>query len=375
MSFTKRIKSLKDSKMKRTIIFSVMLLALTSIITLQSCTKSSVAPDVANNVGMPSVPVPSTGTVIAFTAPNQAVNLSWATSATSGPKWTVYFGKSSTPSAVASNLTTTTYTAKIGTTGGIYYWQVSSVDANGLTQNSPVWNFVVHSAPATPVLTTPANNATLVNSTTAALVWTCTDPEGFALTYDVYFGTTATPPVLTSGVSASTYTPTMAYNTVYYWKIVAHDPYGGVSTSAVFTFKTDVQKPDYTVFNGSATEVAALNVNVTGTVTIQRLATTNMLSLYLPLADAMVTAGWGTVYTGAHAIIITYDPVTLIVTSTKQAWCDSFIDPIEMGPMSLQVSSGTIDPLIKKISIKWKISGNAYWGSDYTTGTCTYTMK
>ena len=100
-----------------------------------------------------------------------------------------------------------------------------------------------------------------------------------------------------------------------------------------------------------------------------------MIALFLPLADAMVDAGWGTVYTGTHPIFITYDPVALTVSSTKQAWCDSFIDPTEMGPMSLTVVSGTIDATTKKIVIKWKVSGNAYWGPDYTMANSTYTMK
>jgi hypothetical protein len=46
-----------------------------------------------------------------------------------------------------------------------------------------------------------------------------------------------------------------------------------------------------------------------------------------------------------------------------------------MGPMSLQIFSGTIDPVAKKITVKWIVSGNAYWGGDYTTGTTTYTMN
>ena len=216
--------------MKRKVIFFVMLLALTSIITMQSCKKEAPVAVVPVLAAMPSTPAPATAAIISFTGASQAVNLTWAGTATNAIKWTVYFGTSSNPPQVATNVTTNAYTAHIGTTGGKYYWKVATIDANNIPSTSPVWNFDVNSAPTVPVLTAPANNAPAV-STTAALTWTCTDPESDALTYDVYFGTTATPSVVASAISAATYSPTMTYSTVYYWKVVAHDPYGGVSTS------------------------------------------------------------------------------------------------------------------------------------------------
>jgi hypothetical protein len=359
--------------MKRKILFFVMLLAVLGLSTMQSCKKDAVVTPKEYVAAMPEAPVPAVDAVVPFTGTGQAITLEWTGTATNAIKWDVYFGDTDAPDLVSSAQTANTYTAHV-TAGGTYFWGVVTVDANNVESASELWSFQVNSNPVVPVLTAPANNAVAV-SKTVALKWTATDPEEDDLTFDVYLGTTATPGVATTGLADATYSPTLAYNTTYYWRVVSKDPYGGSATSAVYKFTTDVQKPDYAVFNGAATEVAALNVSVSSPVTVQRLGSTNVISIYLPLADAMVTAGWGTVYTGAHAILITYDPVTLAVTSTKQAWCDSFIDPTEMGPMQLQVSSGTIDANNKKISIKWKVSGNAYWGTDYTTGTCTYTMK
>jgi hypothetical protein len=348
-----------------------MLLVLASIIAIQSCKKPAPLEIKSYLAAMPETPVPANGTIIAFTSANQAINLSWAGTATDSPKWTVYFGTSDSPPQVATNVTTNTYVAHIGTTGGVYYWQVETTDKFNITTTSPVWEFDVNSAPGVPTLTTPANNATAV-SKTVALVWTGTDPEEDDLKYDLYLGTTATPGPVATGLTDATYSPTLAYNTTYYWKVVAKDPYGGQATSTVFTFKTDVQQPDYSVFNGAATELWNTK---SSTVTIQRLGTSNTLSIFLPLADGFVAAGYGTVYSGTHPIIINYDLATKAITSAKQLWCDSFIDPIEMGPLYLQISTGTIDPLTKKLTVKWVVSGNAYWGSDYTTGTTTYTMK
>jgi hypothetical protein len=362
--------------MKRKVIFSVMLLALTSIIAMQSCKKESPVAVTPLLAAMPTTPIPATAAIITFTGANQAVNLTWAGTATNAIKWSVYFGTSSTPPLVSSSVTTNAYTAHIGTTGGKYYWQVTTLDANNIPSASPVWNFVVHSAPTTPVLTTPANNAIAV-STTASLVWTGTDPEGFALTYDVYFGTTATPPVVASGISAATYAPTMAYSTVYYWKIVAHDPYGGVSTSAVNTFTTGAFVPNFAVFNGIFSELCStFSTTRLIDVFLSVNTTSHVITMYLPIADAMVKAGWGNQYSGPHPIYITYNPVTFAVTGAKQLLEDSFPDPIEQGPMYLTVVSGTIDATAKKISIVWKIDpSTAEFGGSVTTSTATYTLR
>jgi hypothetical protein len=357
--------------MKRKILFFVMLLAVLGLSTMQSCKKDAVVTPKEFVAAMPEAPVPAVDAVVPFTGSGQAITLEWTGTATNAIKWDVYFGDTDAPDLVASALTTNSYTVNV-TAGGTYYWGVTTIDANKVESSSDLWSFQVNSNPGVPVLTAPANNATAV-SKTVALKWTATDPEEDDLTFDVYLGTTTTPGVATTGLTDATYSPTLAYNTTYYWRIVSHDPYGGVATSAVFSFKTDVQQPDYSVFNGAATELWNTK---SSTVTIQRLGTSNTLSIFLPLADGFVAAGFGTVYSLTHPIIVNYDPVTKAVTSTKQAWCDSFIDPVEMGPMFIQIATGsTIDPLAKKLTVKWVVSGNAYWGSDYTTGTTTYTMK
>jgi hypothetical protein len=360
--------------MKRKILFSVIMLTILGLFTMQSCKKEAPVKQTLYVAAMPSAPVPAVDEIIPFTGTGQQIVLQWTGTATNAVTWNVYFGDNDAPDQVATGLTVNTYTAHI-TKGGAYFWQVETTDANGIITRSPVWSFEVNSNPNVPALKTPANNAVAV-SKTVALTWTATDPEEDDLTYDIYVGTTATPAVAASGLTSATYSPTLAYNTVYYWKVVAHDPFGGVSTSVVNKFTTDIFHPDFAVFTGTASELApSISATALHNVTVQRIGTSNVIALFLPLADAMVDAGWGTVYTLTHPILITYDPVALTVTSTKQAWCDSFIDPTEMGPMSLTVVSGTIDATTKKIVIKWKVSGNAYWGADYTMANSTYTMK
>jgi hypothetical protein len=362
--------------MKSKIIFAVTLLVLTGIITMQSCKKESPVNPTVVLAAVPDVPVPSNYAVIPFTASGQAVNLAWQGTATNAVTWSVYFGKSSVPGKVAT-VTSNAYTAHIGTTGGKYYWQVVTTDANQITTTSPLWVFDVNTAPAVPVLTAPANAAPAVDPTTATLTWTATDPESDNLAFDVYFGTTATPALVATNVLVNTYTPTLAFNTTYYWKIVSKDPNGGVTPSPVYSFTTKTLVVyDFSVFNGVASEkCTTFSATLLHNVSVQVNPTAKTINLFLPIAQAMVDAGWGTVYTGTQSMVVSYDPITLVVTSAKQLWANSFIDPVEMGPMSLKVAAGsTIDPANKKILIKWTVSGNAYWGADYTLSTATYTM-
>jgi hypothetical protein len=81
----------------------------------------------------------------------------------------------------------------------------------------------------------------------ASLYWSGGDPDGDPLTYDVYFGTTTSPPKVVSNQSNTTFNPGeqlqmpgghMAGFTQYYWKIVAWDTHGHQTEGPVWCFKT-----------------------------------------------------------------------------------------------------------------------------------------
>jgi formylglycine-generating enzyme required for sulfatase activity len=95
-----------------------------------------------------------------------------------------------------------------------------------------------NSAPNSPYSPVPADSATN-QSVTVNLSWTCSDPDGDSLTYDVYFGTLSPPPQVSSGQSATTYNPgTLAHSTTYYWRIVAHDNNDHTTSGPVWSFST-----------------------------------------------------------------------------------------------------------------------------------------
>jgi len=110
----------------------------------------------------------------------------------------------------------------------------------------------VNNPPYTPSNPSPSNHATGV-SIYAYLSWSGGDPDaGDTVTYDVYFGVSPSPPLVSSGQSATTYDPgILSYGTKYYWKIVAKDNYGASTTGPIWDFTTQsAPNQPFTLYNG-----------------------------------------------------------------------------------------------------------------------------
>ena len=94
--------------------------------------------------------------------------------------------------------------------------------------------------PDKPVYTVPANLATGQPLTGVYLTW---KPGPWAHRADVYFGTTATPPLVASNLSVSPNTtkkyalPTLIAGRTYYWKIVSKTMAKQSATGPVWSFR------------------------------------------------------------------------------------------------------------------------------------------
>lgn len=146
-------------------------------------------------------------------------------------------------------------TTKVGTTsstyfaieGGlpthytIYYWNIVASDGKGGSTtisdypNCYFYKSFGNSAPDTPVLVSPIDYATV--SRQPVLTWTCTDPDGDALTYTI----TLNGNQLATGFSGTSFpilTPLTAYTTNF-WQVYATDPSLTSSTNVGGYFYTN----------------------------------------------------------------------------------------------------------------------------------------
>jgi hypothetical protein len=317
--------------MKRKILF-VITLTILGLFAMQSCKKEAPVVQTLYVAAMPSAPEPAVDAIIPFTGTGQQIVLSWTGTATNAVTWDVYFGGTDAPDKVAT-VTANTYTATI-TTGGTYFWQLITQDAQGITTKSPVWSFEVNSNPAVPSTPKPALNATNV-SNNPTILWSDTDPEGDALTYDLYLGTSATPAIYQAGLTDTSFAvvKTLTANTAYYWQVVAHDPYGGISTSPVWKFTTGALPIVTYTGNYTADEPAeAYTYDISfafataSTITTANYWNSGWAATFTidltKLTYSMPLTVWGT-YSGIEAGIV--DPATGTMTGTYTIWHNTTI--------------------------------------------------
>jgi|WetSurMetagenome_2_1015567.scaffolds.fasta_scaffold60006_2 hypothetical protein len=94
--------------------------------------------------------------------------------------------------------------------------------------------------PSKPILVSPADGQSNVPLNTE-LQWNCSDPDGDALRYDIYFGASHSPSLIDSNQTATYYLPgELDYGARYYWKIVARDENNASTSSDSYYFTTAV---------------------------------------------------------------------------------------------------------------------------------------
>jgi PKD repeat protein len=190
----------------------------------------------------PSSPSPSNGQTLVF------INefLSW----TGGDPdvgdvvtYDIYFGTTNPPPKMVTNHSGTSYDPGVMSTSTKYYWKIVAWDNHGASTSGPVWSFTtvppgMNNPPNMPSSPSPANGATGV-AINVLLSWSGGDPDGDTVTYDVYFGATATPGKVAANQSSSTFNPgTLAFDTLYRWRIVAWDAHGLSRAGPLWSFTT-----------------------------------------------------------------------------------------------------------------------------------------
>jgi hypothetical protein len=137
---------------------------------------------------------------------------------------------------------------------GSYTWAVPNVvtsalllraiarDAVGFatyTQSaSPITIAQQNTPPITPHSPFPLAGIDNVPPGTGTLQWRSGDVDGDTVTYEVYFGTTANPPLAANGLTATEFTVPLLPQYTYYWRVVAKDNRGSASTSPMYSLIT-----------------------------------------------------------------------------------------------------------------------------------------
>ena len=159
---------------------------------------------------------------------------------------------------------TTSYTlpnAIAGTTRRIIFsWRNDSSAGTipALIDNITV-TYTNPTAPTCASLSAPSNGATN-RPLNQVISWAAT---ATATGYDVYFGTSATPPLVSSNQAGTTYTPTLAGGTTYYFKIVPKNGVGNASGCNTWSFTT--LSPPTNDACSAATSLPCATSNLAGT--------------------------------------------------------------------------------------------------------------
>jgi len=121
-----------------------------------------------------------------------------------------------------------------------FFWQIISYDDQGGSTPGPIWEFTteVNQPPYVPSSPIPSDGA-IGMPLTQDVSWTGEDPGGDTVTYDVYFDVLSTPQKVSDNQSTTTYDPgILAYNTTYFWQIIAWDEYGLSTSGPIWNFTT-----------------------------------------------------------------------------------------------------------------------------------------
>jgi hypothetical protein len=187
----------------------------------------------------------TTGTIISTT--QSSIAFTW-TAASNTNSYNLIIENLLTQDSTVQNTSQTQIAVTLLRNTPYAWYVVSKSTQTTATAQSAVWKFynsgagVVSYAPFPAEIVSPTLGQTVSASQgTVNLTWTGSDVLANSIAnYDVYFGTTITPPILKSSISDSFLNSVpVTSNTTYYWKVITKDFLGNTSDSGVYQFSVD----------------------------------------------------------------------------------------------------------------------------------------
>jgi hypothetical protein len=184
----------------------------------------------------------TTGTIISAT--QSSILLTWNSSANTD-NYDLVLKNLLTATTTIQNTAQTQLTVTLLRNTPYSWYIVSKSTKTAATTQSDTWKFynsgpgVVTYAPFPATITSPTfGQIVTATSGTINLTWTGSSVNpGTIVNYDIYFGTTATPGLLSSAVTNSFINNVpVSSNTTYYWKVITRDIQGNTSDSGVYQF-------------------------------------------------------------------------------------------------------------------------------------------
>ena len=146
-------------------------------------------------------------------------------------KFNIFFGNITPPPNVMENVSLTSFVSMEGYLefNTTYYWKIDVWDGLDNPTYGDIWNFTTrgNSPPNESRIPIPPDNYTGIRINTN-LSWTCEDPDGDDILYDVYLSEGESNPMLVAeDLNVTVYDPvgSLKFDTAYVWKVVAKDEY------------------------------------------------------------------------------------------------------------------------------------------------------
>ncbi len=194
----------------------------------------------------------------------KSITLKWVAADADGDvlKYTVYLSKENTFSddnIVATDITESEFAVNLDGHSQ-YFWKLVATDTEGAKIESEVASFItMNTLPSKPELSSPVNEFDQVSLETKIAWAAATDADGDAVSYTVFYGTSAEInekyPYKKDFTETELTLSNLRGNTTYYWKVVAFDSEEGKTSSDVFSFSTINTVPTAPVLNTKITEL------------------------------------------------------------------------------------------------------------------------